>query len=76
MDTVLAKIFAESEDTSALYALIDERNDIVLSDVEEVLKSNGQYYALCKLYEKAGDQEQLLQAWSKYGYFNIFLVFC
>ena len=63
---MLAKILAEEEDTKALYSLIDEQNDIVLSDVEGVLKSNGQYHALCKLYEKAGDQERLLEAWSKY----------
>lgn len=66
VDTVLVKILAESEQTAELYTLIDEANDIVLSEVIEPLLKNGQYNALCKLYEKHGDEESLLEALSKY----------
>ena len=73
VDTVLVKILAESEQTTELYTLIDEVNDIVLSEVIEPLQKNGQYNALCKLYERHGEEERLLEAWSKY---NLFLLNC
>lgn len=66
VDTVLAKILAETDDTSELYTLVDEPNDIVIEEVEPTFEKNGQYNALCKLYEKAGNEEKLLEAWSKY----------
>ena len=65
VDTILAKTLAESDNTSELYQLIDEPNDIVLAEVEEPLKKNGQYNALCKLYTKAGEVEKLLDSWAK-----------
>jgi vacuolar protein sorting-associated protein 3 len=65
MDTVLAKIFAESEKTTDLYALIHNSEDISLDEVEPVLKTTGQYNALCMLYRQRGDDLKLLEAWSK-----------
>lgn len=62
----MAKILAETDDTSELYTLVDEPNDIVIEEVEPVFEKNGQFNALCKLYEKAGNEEKLLEAWSKY----------
>lgn len=59
------KILAESEQTTELYNLIDDANDIVLAEVIEPLEKNGQYNALCKLYERHNDEESLLEAWSK-----------
>ncbi|KAI5122616.1 hypothetical protein M0805_008706 [Coniferiporia weirii] len=65
VDTVLAKISAETDKTAELYTLVDEPNDIVIDEVEEQFEKNGQYNALCKLYVKSGDEEKLLEAWSK-----------
>lgn len=66
VDTVLAKIYAKAEKTQELYALIREPHAIVLSEIEPVLKETGQYNALCMLYKQTGDDENLLQVWSKY----------
>jgi hypothetical protein len=66
VDTVLAKLFARSEKTTDLYALLQEPNDIVLSEVEPVLKETGQYNALCMLYKQRGDDIKLLELWSKF----------
>ncbi|KAJ7063354.1 hypothetical protein C8F01DRAFT_984930 [Mycena amicta] len=65
VDTVLAKIYAQSEKTKELYALIEEPHAIVLPEVESILKTNGQYNALCMLYQQSGDEENLLQVWAK-----------
>ncbi|KAJ6547615.1 hypothetical protein B0H19DRAFT_1075416 [Mycena capillaripes] len=65
VDTVLAKIYAKAEKTKDLYALIQEPHAIVLSEIEPVLKETGQYNALCMLYKQTGDDENLLQVWSK-----------
>ncbi|KAF7304926.1 hypothetical protein MKEN_01206900 [Mycena kentingensis (nom. inval.)] len=65
VDTVLVKLYAKEEKTKELYALIEEPHAIVLSEVEEVLKTNGQYHALCMLYQQAGDEENMLQIWAK-----------
>ncbi|KAJ6630857.1 hypothetical protein B0H10DRAFT_1983437 [Mycena sp. CBHHK59/15] len=54
VDTVLAKIYAQVEKTKELYALIQEPHNIT-----------GQYNALCMLYKQIGDDENLLQVWSK-----------
>ena len=66
MDTVLAKVLAESDDTEEMYTLVDGTNDVVIEEVEATFEKNGQYNALCKLYEKAGKEDKLLEAWSKY----------
>jgi len=66
VDTVLAKLFARSEKTTDLYALLQEPNDIVLSEVVPVLKETGQYNALCMLYKQRGDDIKLLELWSKF----------
>lgn len=73
IDTVLVKILAESEDTADLYSLIDGPSEIVLTEVEETLAKNGQYNALCKLYARAGDEDKLLEAWSKYVYNSLIM---
>ncbi|KAJ7343434.1 hypothetical protein DFH08DRAFT_937969 [Mycena albidolilacea] len=65
VDTVLAKIYAQAEKTKELYALIQQPHEIVLSEIEPVLKQTGQYNALCMLYKQTGDDENLLQVWAK-----------
>ncbi|KAG2008787.1 hypothetical protein CC2G_014181 [Coprinopsis cinerea AmutBmut pab1-1] len=67
IDTVLAKIYAQSEKTSELYDLLSSPNSIVLSEVEDVFRETGQYNALCMLYQLGGPEndEKLLEVWSK-----------
>ncbi|KAG6861142.1 hypothetical protein C0995_003410 [Termitomyces sp. Mi166 len=65
VDTVLVKLFAELEKTQELYNILLEPHDIVVSEVEPVLKRNGQYNALCMLYRESGDDGKLLDVWSK-----------
>ncbi|KAI0052121.1 hypothetical protein FA95DRAFT_1602084 [Auriscalpium vulgare] len=65
VDTVLAKLFARAEKTTDLYGLVNDSNDLELSELEPVLQSTGQYNALCKLYQRRGDDEKLLEVWSK-----------
>ena len=50
VDTVLAET---DNDIRELYTLVDGPNDIVLEEVEETFEKNGQFGALCRLYEKA-----------------------
>lgn len=45
--------------------MVEEANDIILAEVEPVLTKTGQYNALCILYRQRGDDEKLLEAWSK-----------
>lgn len=65
MDTVLAKIYSKSGKTRELHALIKEPNDIILDDVETTFVGSEQYSALCRLYEKQGQTERLLDAWAR-----------
>ncbi|KAK1226203.1 hypothetical protein PQX77_010785 [Marasmius sp. AFHP31] len=65
VDTVLVKLFAQSEKTSDLYTLLNEAHNVVLQEVESVLQKCGQYNALCTLYKQLGEDERLLNAWSK-----------
>lgn len=65
VDSVLVKLFARSEKTQDLYALIHEPHQVVLSEVDHVLIKHGQYNALCILFKQAGEDEKLLEAWSK-----------
>ncbi|KAF8212185.1 hypothetical protein K438DRAFT_1957954 [Mycena galopus ATCC 62051] len=65
VDTVLAKIYAQAEKTKELYALLQDSHEIVLSEIEPVLRQTGQYNALCMLYKQTGDDENLLQVWAK-----------
>jgi len=67
VDTVLVKLYAESQKTQELYTLIQEPNQVVLLEVEPVLKSRGQYKALCMLYEQQGEDLKLLELWAGYG---------
>ena len=56
VDTVLAKLYALSEKTPLLYDLLSSPTaSIVVSELEEVLRRTGQYFALCMLYRKHGD---------------------
>ena len=58
VDTVLAKILVDTySDIRELYTLVDGSNDIVLEEVEETFEKNGQFGALCRLYEKANMKE-------------------
>ena len=66
VDTVLAKLFAQHEKTTDLFALLDESEVVVFPEVESVFRATGQYGALCKVYSKRGDDAALLETWSKY----------
>ena len=58
VDTVLVKILLETDsDIRKLYTLVDGSNDIVSEEVEETFEKNGQFSALCRLYEKANMKE-------------------
>ena len=58
VDTVLARILVETDsDIRKLYTLVDGPNDIVSEEVEETFEKNGQFGALCRLYEKANMKE-------------------
>lgn len=63
---MLAKMYAKAGKTRELHALIKEPNDIVLDDVEATLVMFEEYSALCRLHEKLGQTERLLNAWAKY----------
>lgn len=65
MDTVLAKILAEEGKTADLYTLLQEPNQVVLREIEPVLKRTGKYEALCIIYKSRGDNNKLLDAWAK-----------
>ncbi|EEB93051.1 hypothetical protein MPER_08348, partial [Moniliophthora perniciosa FA553] len=65
VDTILVKLFAQFEKTADLYTLLNEANDVIISEVEEVLQKNGQYNALCMLYKQRGEDDKLLDAWAK-----------
>jgi len=69
VDTILVKLFAQSEKTSDLYTLLNEAHNVVLQEVEPALQKYGQYNALCTLYKQLGEDEKLLNAWSKYESF-------
>ena len=66
VDTVLAKLFAQGEKATDLFALLDESEVVVFPEVEPVFRATGQYGALCKVYSKRGDDAALLETWSKY----------
>jgi vacuolar protein sorting-associated protein 3 len=63
---VYAKLLARGENTTPLYALIEESNNIILEEVESYFLDQERYNALCKLYERAGTVEKQLDLWSKY----------
>ncbi|KAH6918190.1 hypothetical protein BKA70DRAFT_1456594 [Coprinopsis sp. MPI-PUGE-AT-0042] len=67
IDTVLAKIYAQSEKTADLYDLLFSPNYVLLSEVEDVFRTTGQYNALCMMYQRGGAEydEKLLDVWSK-----------
>ncbi|KAF8878476.1 hypothetical protein CPB84DRAFT_1817502 [Gymnopilus junonius] len=65
IDTVLAKLYAQFEKTEELYALLQQSNDVSVHEVEPILKSMGQYNALCMLYEQRGDDLKVLDVLAK-----------
>jgi hypothetical protein len=65
-DTALAKLLAQAPLPDELYALFQEPNNIVLSEIEPVLQQKGLYRALSILYQQRGDDDKLLELWSKY----------
>lgn len=64
---MLAKIYAESEKTADLYDLLFSPNYVLLSEVEDVFRTTGQYNALCMMYRRGGAEydERLLDVWAK-----------
>ena len=67
IDTVLAKIYAQSEKTTDLYDLLSSPNYVLLSEVEATFRTTGQYNALCMMYQRGGSDydEKVLDVWSK-----------
>lgn len=65
VDTILAKLHAQSEQTQSLYSLIRTSPYLVLSELEPVLKTTGQYKALCTLYGNRGEDGKMLEVWAK-----------
>jgi vacuolar protein sorting-associated protein 3 len=65
VDTVLVKLYAQFEKTKELLTLLQEPNDVSLSEVEPVLQATGQYNALCLLYKQLGEDLKLLESWAK-----------
>ncbi len=68
IDTVLAKLHVNTEKLPELYALIDQPNAIVLSELETVLVESRHFNALCKLYQQRNDDAKLLETWSRLVY--------
>ena len=66
VDTVLAKLYTKSGETTDLLALIDGPNDVVLAEVEAVLVEAHSFDVLCRIYTTRGETQKLLEAWSKY----------
>ena len=64
---MLAKLFAQSEKTTDLDALLGESELVILPEVEPVFRAAGLYSALCKVYSKRGLDAELLEVWSKYA---------
>jgi hypothetical protein len=64
VDTVLAKVYAKSLKSSELETLVSEASDLVLSEVEPFFLAAEQYSTLCRLYEREGETEKLLDAWA------------
>ena len=62
---MLARLLAEKEQTEDLLSLVKESRAILLSDLESTLTRYGQYLALCTLYDKAGEEEKLIETWSR-----------
>lgn len=67
VDTVLAKLFAQLEKTKELYAMLQEAHHIVVPEIEPILKTTGQYNALCMIYKQTKDDDKLLQTWAKWA---------
>lgn len=65
VDTVLAKLYTESNETAELLKLIEEPNEIVLSELEPYLTRFRRISPLCRLYRQRGDDLKLLESWSK-----------
>ncbi|KAF8632341.1 hypothetical protein AX15_001925 [Amanita polypyramis BW_CC] len=65
VDTILAKLYAQFEKTTELYALLQDLNYIVLSEVEETLINMRQYHALCILYGQREEDLKLLSLYAK-----------
>ncbi|GBE88874.1 predicted protein [Sparassis crispa] len=65
VDTVLAKLYAAAGKTAELDILIDEPNYIILPEIEPVLAKFQRYSSLCRLYRRCGEDNKLLDVWSK-----------
>lgn len=62
---MLAKLHVNTGKLPELYALIDQPNAIVLSELETVLVESRHFNALCKLYQQRNDDAKLLETWSR-----------
>ncbi|KAI8974864.1 hypothetical protein BD414DRAFT_176887 [Trametes punicea] len=65
VDTVLAKLHVNTGKLPELYALIDQPNAIVLSELEAALIRSRHFNALCKLYQQRNDDAKLLETWAR-----------
>lgn len=67
VDTVLAKLFAQDEKTTDLYALLDNgSHEIDVMEVKETFIRSGQYNALLQLFRLRALHDELLEGCSKY----------
>jgi len=71
VDTVLAKLYAQTGNKVALHTLLQEKHEIVLSEVESTLRDTGNISALCILYKERKLHVQLLDTWSKCVWINL-----
>ncbi|KDQ52181.1 hypothetical protein JAAARDRAFT_40532 [Jaapia argillacea MUCL 33604] len=65
VDTALGKLFALQDRRSELQSLVEEQNDVVLSEIEDTLIKSKNYSALCRLFSQRGEEAKLLNAWSR-----------
>lgn len=65
IDTVLVKLFVEFDKTTELHALLNESNDVFISEVEPIFEQNQHYDALCTLYKQKGNDLKLLDTWAQ-----------
>ncbi|TCD60728.1 hypothetical protein EIP91_009622 [Steccherinum ochraceum] len=65
IDTVLARLYAESNEKSELAALLDSPNAVVLEEFEHDLIRTSQFGILLKIYRQRGQDEKVVEFLSR-----------
>jgi hypothetical protein len=67
VDTVLAKLYAQTQKTTELHALLlgDPAHAVVLAEIEGVFRETGQFGALGVVYAQRGAERDVLRVWAK-----------